>query len=779
MGYHPLMNPAPTISPKSSQSQYKFDILILCGDDHNLLLLKEAVAHSFPQCPLKVVKSPSKLKSLTSSNLPLLFLADYHTLKPNGLELLKQFRQFTPNAWLCLVTKELELALAFENFGAFVDDIMPLDDQFTITLKNSLNRIFIELEPELPGIASFNTKTIPVNLFLKAIHDSLIVADGDGRLLYANNSWNEIFPDPTIERTYLSDIIHPNDLHRLEADLQLAILENGCSNSVFRVKAKLDRWETLHANITGFESEGIHVAFISTKLVTELHRLQTRLQELEMQNVLYQHNIDSVVYRYNLNSRNLQFITEAPLARYGYSSEDFSDHKAMLYEKLVHPDELQSFQSFLENTTRRGSTFSQETSCKHSLVRKDGKLQDVEHSIRLDWSRDGSQFWINGAIRDIVNTPEPNSQPISAENNLTLLFEAMLEGMAEFEINEGNDIKSRGLKCISCNHAFVNLTATHKSQLLGSLLCDLFPGLDETPLNIDSEESLPQVLEYVALGGEPRTIDDYFWPHLRSYFNISATSIRPGNVLLMLTDVTRRKHAEIRLATLLRGLPDTALYQTGGGVEYISEGIAQMLGYPPEIFQQDRNFFVSLIHPDDREHLMKAQNRWISKGSRRVLEMEFRAKHREGHYIWILDRMSKAFTTPDGKQSSQGVMIDITARKQLETERQIEVAEMEAVFKTLPELQFRLDKNGVILNYRAGHEDLLYLKPEEFLNKSMLELLPINVAAKFKKAMLSTFKTRNQSTLEYTLEVPAGKLKFRARLFYLSDELISIVVQQK
>jgi PAS domain S-box-containing protein len=247
----------------------------------------------------------------------------------------------------------------------------------------------------------------------------------------------------------------------------------------------------------------------------------------------------------------------------------------------------------------------------------------------------------------------------------------------------------------------------------------------------------------------------------------------------MFTDVTRRKHAEVRLATLLQGLPDTALYQTGGGIEYVSDGITNMLGFLPEVFQKDRNFFVGLIHPDDRLRIHQAQTQWIGKGSRGVLEMEFRARHCDGHYIWLLDRMSKAFTTPDGRQSSQGVMIDITARKQLEEERQVEVAEMEAVFQALPDLLFRIDKDGVILNYRAGRDDYLFVKPEKFLNKSMFDVLPHPVGDQCRFAVEQTLQNRQQVSIEYSLTVPAGKRLFEAKFFYITNNLITVVIRTK
>ncbi len=753
--------------------------MVIFGNDHVLLnSLCGIVEREFPECHLKIARSSAQIKLPAPSALPLLFLADYRSIREDGAEFLKRLRNLVPNVWIGVVTDDSELVPAFDSLGAIADDILPLDEQIAVSLRNSLGSIRKASEIELSPKVLFNPKNIVSSLLIESIHDAFIVVDGDGLLLFANDVWLDKFPDPNNERTYLSDVIHSNDLHRLEADLQLAIIEKGSSSAVFRAQSQTERWETLQATITGFESEGVHLALLCGRIVTELHKLQIRLQDLETQNTLYQDHVESVVYRYNLQNNNLQFISEVPLQLFGWTQDDFVDMDATLYEKLVELADLPLFHTFLDNLIRRGSGTNQEASIRHNLVCKDGSIRLVEHKVKLDWSRDGAHYWINGAIKAVTPLASgQNPEPLQ-DNDRSMLFEAMLEGMAEFEVIAVEGGPAKGLKCVACNKAFEDLVGITRERILGSLLCDLFPGLDETPLDIDSEESLPQILDHVAAGGGPKTIEDYFWPHLRAYVNVSATSIREGNVSLMLTDVTRRKHAEIRLATLLRGLPDTALYQTGGGVEYISDGISQMLGYEPDVFQIDRNFFVSLIHPDDQEHLQNLQRRWIAKGSRRVLETEFRVRHKDGHYIWILDRMSKAFTTPDGRQSSQGVMIDISAKKQLEAERQIEVAEMEAVFQALPDLLFRIDKNGTILSYRAGREDLLFVKPEEFLGKSMFDVLPASVGKQIRSAVKKTLQSHDQISLEYTLEVPAGTQKFEAKFFYITENLITIVVRK-
>ncbi len=123
-----------------------------------------------------------------------------------------------------------------------------------------------------------------------------------------------------------------------------------------------------------------------------------------------------------------------------------------------------------------------------------------------------------------------------------------------------------------------------------------------------------------------------------------------------------------RLEYLLESIPDAILYQTGGGIEYISSNVERILGYPAEEFTKDRKFFPSLIHPDDMKRIDAELQAWYHKGAVGTIEMEFRLKKANGDYIWLLDRSKLAFKTDDGRHSTLGVMLDITERKHIEEE---------------------------------------------------------------------------------------------------------------
>lgn len=103
----------------------------------------------------------------------------------------------------------------------------------------------------------------------------------------------------------------------------------------------------------------------------------------------------------------------------------------------------------------------------------------------------------------------------------------------------------------------------------------------------------------------------------------------------------------------------------GGRLAYMSPQISGILGYRPEDLVGDPELWPSRIHPDDRDAAIKAYEEHWRSG--RPLQAEYRMLARDGTEVWVRD---EAFAMPDdasGRQTSQGLLVDITDRKRLES----------------------------------------------------------------------------------------------------------------
>src|SRR5256885_218476 len=104
-------------------------------------------------------------------------------------------------------------------------------------------------------------------------------------------------------------------------------------------------------------------------------------------------------------------------------------------------------------------------------------------------------------------------------------------------------------------------------------------------------------------------------------------------------------------------------------------------------------------------------------------------------------------------------------------------SELQAIFRAVPDLYFRLAPDGTILGYYAGRYADLYVPPESFQGRRIHEVLPREVGEPFARAMQKVLRTNSVATMEYGLEVQAGRKEFEARIIPLMNDQVVVVVR--
>ena len=144
-------------------------------------------------------------------------------------------------------------------------------------------------------------------------------------------------------------------------------------------------------------------------------------------------------------------------------------------------------------------------------------------------------------------------------------------------------------------------------------------------------------------------------------------------------DITERKQAEEQLReaeakyrTLVEQIPAISyvdvydptytpdMYRTA----YVSPQIETMIGYPPEEFTGSPELWYTLVHPDDRERVLQADEHHYRSG--RPLSEEYRVIAKNGRIVWILDEAAVVRDEQGEARFSQGILYDITSRKKAE-----------------------------------------------------------------------------------------------------------------
>lgn len=108
-----------------------------------------------------------------------------------------------------------------------------------------------------------------------------------------------------------------------------------------------------------------------------------------------------------------------------------------------------------------------------------------------------------------------------------------------------------------------------------------------------------------------------------------------------------------------------------------------MLGYADDELKPTVDTWASLVHPEDRERVLLQVSRYLS---REISEysFEYRMLHRQGHYIWVLDRGAALWDEHGNAKRFSGLHTDITRQKTLEQEVRQQRTFIEKAMSTAP-----------------------------------------------------------------------------------------------
>ncbi|MEN6616381.1 MAG: PAS domain S-box protein, partial [Syntrophorhabdus sp.] len=104
-------------------------------------------------------------------------------------------------------------------------------------------------------------------------------------------------------------------------------------------------------------------------------------------------------------------------------------------------------------------------------------------------------------------------------------------------------------------------------------------------------------------------------------------------------------------------------------------------------------------------------------------------------------------------------------------------SEMRAIFEAIPDLLFRINYEGVILDCKTGNSSDLFFSREKLINRKIDDIPVARVANAFRKAISIIAKDKEQATIEYSLSLHGNEHFFEARFIPFSHDQIVIMVR--
>lgn len=152
----------------------------------------------------------------------------------------------------------------------------------------------------------------------------------------------------------------------------------------------------------------------------------------------------------------------------------------------------------------------------------------------------------------------------------------------------------------------------------------------------------------------------------KGWFFIGITSLFLYYLLKKGTDQEERTRskAEADYRQLVERLPVVVFmdhFNDPQTTHYMSPRLIDLLGYTPEEWAAGKDIWENSLHPDDRQRVLAEDVR--TNNTEASFRIEYRMRHRDGHYVWIKEDAS-IVKNPDGKpQFWQGILMEITEQK--------------------------------------------------------------------------------------------------------------------
>ena len=208
-------------------------------------------------------------------------------------------------------------------------------------------------------------------------------------------------------------------------------------------------------------------------------------------------------------------------------------------------------------------------------------------------------------------------------------------------------------------------------------------------------------------------------PDCQRWFLLTAAPLRHGRggAIVSHLDITQRKRDETRVAQVMRqlqqqqrrmndlignvpgvvweayGQPDLTTQR----IDFVSGYVERMLGYTTAEWTGTPNFWLRIVHDEDRDRAASEAAAIFASGTSGT--SEFRWVARDGRVIWV-EAQSTVILDDGGRPiGMRGVTMDITARKEQEAALRLHATELAALAQQLHRSNEELDQFAYVTSH--------------------------------------------------------------------------------
>jgi PAS domain S-box-containing protein len=190
---------------------------------------------------------------------------------------------------------------------------------------------------------------------------------------------------------------------------------------------------------------------------------------------------------------------------------------------------------------------------------------------------------------------------------------------------------------------------------------------------------------------------------------------------------------------------------------YISPQIETILGYTPEEWLSDPEFWKSRLHPADRDPVIKTVEESDQTGEPSI--MEYRMLARDGHVVWFHDQTALIRDEREQPLYWQGLKIDITERKEAEAQARQSEERFSKAFRASPiAVSITRISDGSFTDVNDSFLHLLGYNREEVIGRTAFDLNIYGNADERTKLIQKLLEQGEIKDFEMTTQTQSGEV---------------------
>ena len=247
-------------------------------------------------------------------------------------------------------------------------------------------------------------------------------------------------------------------------------------------------------------------------------------------------------------------------------------------------------------------------------------------------------------------------------------------------------------------------------------------------------------------------------------------AIVDNNALYELLQKTLKELSDTKLA--LDKAAIVAITDTKGTINYVNDKFCELSQYTrEELIGRNHRIVNSGYH--SREFF---QEFWETIKAGKIWQGEIKNKAKDGSYYWVFTTIVPFLNNRGKLYQYLSIRFEITDRKKVEEALGESENKNRSLIAAIPDLMFRLNSEGVFLDYFPPKEEKNPRPASDFIGKTVDEALTMDLAYWTNHYLRQTLETGEAQTGEYVLQIEGNWCHCEARYVPCGEgEVLAIV----